>query len=41
MAEAVGIAFAIPGVIDSAVRGASVVHEKINTFRYADETMAR
>ena len=36
-----GVALAVPGVIDVIIRGGEVVYEKINTFRKVDETMAR
>lgn len=39
--ETVGVAVAVPGVIDVIVRGGEVVYEKIDDFRKIDQTMIR
>jgi hypothetical protein len=41
MAEAAGVALAVPGVIDIIVRGGVAVYEKVDTFRNIDETTRR
>jgi hypothetical protein len=41
MAEIIGLALAVPGVIDVIVRCAAGVYDKIDTFKHTDETTAR
>jgi hypothetical protein len=39
--EVVGLALAVPGIIDVIFRGAELVYNKIDTFKTVDKTLSR